>query len=360
MTVITRAVPAALLAVTLALSACGQTPQTAATAGTPAVSAADAQVNAALDAFAQDLARHLQSPELRATILQQTDARFDGDRETLYAALARAPLGGGTVESLLASGPGETLHPLGTVTGSVRNLQVAVRGPAWDAATHVPLVAVAPQGGDEFAPVVAYDAQGGRHVLDGRTAPSEAVVVVGVNERVDAQGHVMIPIDVHAGAAPPSPVPSGTVPSSPGLSAQACDSWERLSSLYVRDDHEPWVRGDPEIYVQLGSNSRDGLYVGSLPDVNDENRWYTPNRDLIRWSSTTLGSWMMYLWYERDGGSSVTLTFGADVRGVNGSVSYTVADGDDQMGHAALAFGDRLSTFALDTGDVRWWRSGCK
>ncbi|THF86475.1 DUF3103 family protein [Deinococcus sp. KSM4-11] len=288
------------------------------------------------------------SPELRATIDQQTATRFDGDRETLYATLARTPLSSGTVESLLASGPGVTLSSLSTLTGSVKDLQVAVRGPAWNIKAQVPLVAFAPQGGDEFAPVTAYDAQGGRHVLDAHTLPTEPVVVVGVNERLDAQGNVMKPIDASASSVPPT------------LSAQACDSWEHLTSVYVRDDHEPWIRGDPEIYVQLGSNSHDGLYQGSLPDVNDENKWYYPNRDLIRWSTTSLGSWMMYLWYERDGGSSITLTFGADVKGVNGSVAYTVADGDDQMGHATLAFVDRLKSFALDTGDVRWWRSGCK
>ncbi|GGL15230.1 DUF3103 family protein [Deinococcus radiotolerans] len=352
---LTRALAPALLGLTLALASCGQTPgaQPTPEAAQPAApGAADTQTNAALERFAQDLARQLPNPDLRRAVQEQVALRFDGDQETLFSTLAVRPAGQSTVQGLLTRG-GLSVSALNDVTRAVPHLQVAVRGPQWNPDTYTPLVAVAAQGGDEFAPVVAFDAQGRRHVLDGRTPPSQPVVVVGVAERVDDQGNVMIPAATQAGAATLSEPGAG-------IGAQACDSWERLISLYVRDDHEPWSRGDPEIYVQLGSNSHDGLYLGSLTDVNDENKWYTPNRDLIRWTSATMGNWMMYLWYERDGGSSITLTFGADVKGVNGSVSYTVADGDDQMGHATLAFGDRLQRFALDTGDVRWWRGGCE
>ncbi|WP_157445111.1 DUF3103 family protein [Deinococcus actinosclerus] len=368
MPTLTRVLTPALLALTVALGACGQTPTTSAPAGagaarpadpTPvsaapvgaAPGAADAQVNAALERFAQQLARQLPDPELRRAVQDQAALRFDGDQETLFSALAARPAGATTVQGLLTRG-GLSASALDDVTRRVTNLQVAVRGPQWNAAEYTPLVAVAAQG-DEFAPVVAFDAQGRRHTLDARTPPTQPVVVVGVAERVDEQGRVMVPAATRAGA-------TAVTDPAASVGAQACDSWERLISLYVRDDHEPWTRGDPEIYVQLGSNSRDGLYVGSLPDVNGENKWYEPRRDLVRWSSTTMGNWMMYLWYERDGGGSLTLTIGADVKGVNGSVSYTVADGDDQMGHATLAFGDRLQRFALDTGDVRWWRGGCE
>ena len=144
-----------------------------------------------------------------------------------------------------------------------------------------------------------------------------------------------------------------------GLGAQACDNKERLKSVYVRDNHEPWTRGDPEIYVKLGSNKINNVYTGSLADVNDTKKWYAINRDLVTWNSTSVGNWMMYFWYERDGGSSITITLNGSYKGVGGNVSYTIADGDDRMGNALVGFGERLSTSSLDTGDVRWYRGAC-
>ncbi|GMA15429.1 DUF3103 family protein (plasmid) [Deinococcus metallilatus] len=340
----------ACLSFALLASACMQANPPSATTPTPEQSASsDAAVNAALHTFARQLARALPNPEVRAAIQQQANLRFDGDSEALYRTLAVQPAGGTTLEALIAGqgvGAQSTearLQALRAVTSQVSGLQVAVRGGSWDTASEVPLVAVAPQGGDEFAPVTAYDAAGQVHTLDARQVPSQPVVVVGVNERTDEQGNLI----------------AGLVSPGSALGTQSCDNKERLKSVYVRDKHEPWVRGDPEIYVKLGSNKIDNVYTGSLINVNDTNRWYDIGRDLVTWSSTSVGNWMMYFWYERDGGSSITVTLNGEYKGVGGSVSFHIADGDDRMGNALVGFGERQTTSTLDTGDVRWTRGAC-
>ncbi len=348
----------ALAFVSLALlaSACTQAAAPGAEASSPlsVTTSADAAVNTALDAFAQQLARAMSNPDLQKVVQQQASLRFDGDSEALYRTVSAQRVGGLTFESLVAGqglssqSSASRLQALRAITGGVSGLQIAVRGGAGQLGARVPLVAVAPQGADEFAPVKAYDAAGQLHILDARHPPTQAVVVVGVNERTDEQGNLI------AGR-----LPGGAGLDGAGLGAQACDNKERLKSVYVRDNHEPWIRGDPEIYVKLGSNKINNVYTGSLVDVNDTKKWYTINRDLVTWNSTSVGNWMMYFWYERDGGSSITITLNGSYKGVGGSVSYTIADGDDRMGNALVGFGERLSTSALDTGDVRWYRGAC-
>lgn len=273
------------LTLSLLLAACGRqtTPAdpVAATPSAQAPTSAQAQTNAALDSFARQLAVSLTEPGVRSLIAQQTALEFDGDTEALYTTLA--PQGTGKVTFAQALSSGLSTQSLNALVAQIPKLNIAVRGGKWDPTHTIPWVAVAPEGGDEFAPVVAYDAQGRAHQLDSRKVPEVPLVVVGVNERVDAEG-ALLPQSSH--------IPEGQ---SPALTAQGCYS-VKLVQLDLYDDMEPWTKGKAEIYVAV---SGPGIgWHGQLRMVTAPGDYF----DAIQSFGCTNGDVRFY-WYERDGGS---------------------------------------------------------
>ncbi|CAM3629162.1 DUF3103 domain-containing protein [Deinococcus saxicola] len=274
-----------VLTLGLLLAACGQqATNTGSVAATPSASAptsAQAQTNAALDTFARQLAVSLTEPGVRSLIAQQTALAFDGDTEALYSTLASQSTGKGTFAQTLSSGLGA--QSLNALSAQIPKLNIAVHGGKWDSARVTPWVAVAPEGGDEFAPVVAYDAQGQAHQLDSRKAPEMPVVVVGINERVDDTGALLpesLPVPVQK---------TGT------LTAQGCYS-VKLVRLDLYDDKEPWTRGKAEIYVAV---SGPGIgWRGHMRMITAPGDYL----DAIQGFGCTDGDVRFY-WYEADGGS---------------------------------------------------------
>jgi hypothetical protein len=273
------------LTLSLLLAACGQ--QT--TAGDPvavtpsaqAPTSDQAQTNAALDTFARQLAVSLTEPGVRSLIAEQTALAFDGDTEALYTSLASQSTGTGTFAQALSSGL--SAQGLQTLAAKIPKLNIAVRGGAWDHAGVIPWVAVSPEGGDEFAPVVAYDARGQAHQLDSRRAPEVPVVVVGVNERVDDTG-ALLPESL--------PMP---VQRTGNLTAQGCYS-VKLVRVDLYDDKEPWTRGKAEIYVAV---SGPGIgWRGHMRMITEPGDYL----DAIQAFGCTDGDVRFY-WYEADGGS---------------------------------------------------------
>jgi hypothetical protein len=277
---LSRTVPFTLT-LSLLLAACGQqsTLDPVAAAHTPTV--AQMQTNAELHTFAKQLAATLTEPSVRSMIAQQTALEFDGDTEALYSSLASQSTGTKTFAQALSFGLGaQSLNALAVQTPK---LNIAVRGGKWDHAGVIPWVAVSPEGGDEFAPVVAYDAQGQVHQLDSRRAPEVPVVVVGINERVDDTG-ALLPESL------PMPVQTtGT------LMAQGCYS-VKLVRLDLYDDKEPWTRGKAEIYVAV---SGPGIgWRGHMRMITEPGDYL----DAIQSFGCTDGDVRFY-WYEADGGS---------------------------------------------------------
>lgn len=280
-----RTLPVALT-LSLLLAACGQQATTAGqgeadpVAAAPAPTSAQIQTNAALDTFARQLAMTLKEPGVRSLIAQRTALAFDGDTEALYSTLAAQSTGNGTFAQALASGI--SAQSLSALAAQMPKLNIAVHGGQWNHASVVPWVAVAPEGGDEFAPVMAYDAQGGAHQLDSRKAPAMPVVVVGINERVDDTG-ALLPESL--------PMP---VKSTDRLTAQGCYS-VKLVRVDLYDDKEPWTRGKAEIYVAV---SGPGIgWRGHLRMVTAPGDYL----DAIQSFGCTDGDVRFY-WYEADGG----------------------------------------------------------
>lgn len=272
------------LTLSLLLAACSQQPvpadQAAAAPSFQAPTAAQAQTNAALDTFARQLAVSLMDPGVRSLIAEQTALAFDGDTEALYTSLASQSTGTKTFAQALSSGLGA--QSLQALAVQVPKLNIAVRGGQWDHAGVTPWVAVSPEGGDEFAPVVAYDAQGQAHQLDSHKAPAMPVVVVGVNERVDDTG-ALLPESL--------PIP---VQRTGNLTAQGCYS-VKLVRVDLYDDKEPWTRGKAEIYVAV---SGPGIgWRGHMRMITEPGDYL----DAIQSFGCTDGDVRFY-WYEADGG----------------------------------------------------------
>ncbi|MFB9993131.1 DUF3103 family protein [Deinococcus oregonensis] len=308
MTLSSRFLPLTL-SLPLLFTACGQPNTPVPAANTAAPTGTQAQTNTALHTLARQLAGTVTNPGVRTLIAQQAALEFDGDTEVLYSTLASQSTGTGTFAQALSSGLGA--QSLNTLATQIPRLNIAVRGGTWDAARISPLVAVAPEGGDEYAPVIAYDAQGNVHQLDSRAAPHQPVIVVGVNERVDDQGALL----------------SQSRPAAPGststLAAQGCYA-VKLVRLDLYDDMEPWTKGKAEIWVAVKG---PGIgWHGQLRMVTEPGDYL----DAIQSFGCTDGDVRFY-WYEKDG---TNLDFNISVDGY--SFGIKIDDGDDFLGSITM------------------------
>lgn len=356
------------LALALLLAACGSNQQ-------PPAQGGDTQINGSLEQMARVFARSMSDASLRSVIKEAATKRFDGDTEVLYQDLAAQKLmTGQTVEQQLALAYQQELQAqraVGTLSLSAASeklaalaqsnprLQVAVRGKleAWDPSAYTPLVAFAPEGVEDtaLAQVTAYDGQGRVHLLDAQKEPQQPVIVIGLNERINDQGE-LLPLFVPSGSGEFTLLPSPPAATA-SVEAQARND-EKLHALYLRDKHEPWIRGDPEIMLKVASQKipHNGPYAGGFNNADDTGKWYYYYRPLFYWTSTNVGNWIIYFWYERDGGSSVTVSVNASYRGVGVNASFTIQDGDDRMGHALVDIAQRYQWTRHDTGDIVWYR----
>lgn len=344
--------------------------------------------NAALRELAQGLAVLLQDPQVRHLVKEQVGQKFDGDFEVLYRDLAnqrlasaqtfRQALGGAVGRAQKSAGKPVgrrgSLVDLDALAAALPQLQISmpVGFEDWDAENVAPLVAFVPVNGDDndLSEVEAYDAAGRRHLLDAQVAPEFPVVVVGLNERTDSNGYLR-PEFVHPSSrnrvvekfVEDPADPGGDVvyeQNSPTLSivpSNVCDArthaygdQEIMYQVKINNDHEPWVKGSPEIYATYAFPNGQAGVRGQffMSNVDNEGQWYTINGPLFYWHST-YGNVFAMAFYEQDGSNwgTVNLTLG--------SFSYTLAitDGDDPMGATVVNFLDPICG-SYSTGDAEF------
>lgn len=318
------------LSLSLILAACGQPGTPAPDTSTPTGSAAQQQTNAALHTLARQLAVAVMDPAVRTVIAQQAALEATGDTEALYSTLAVQSTGTRTFAQALSAGLGS--QSLGALTAQVPNLHVAVRGGAWDGGS-TPLVAVAAEGGNEYAPVTAYDAQGRVHILDARKMPDSPILVVGVNERVDANGAALPGALVEAQNTP-------VQDAQPTLTAQGCYA-VHLGAVRVIDDMEPWTKGDAEIY--LAAKAPGLLWHGRINEATD------PGHYAVSLPLGCADGEVKFYWYERDGAN---LDFEISVAGTGFGIK--IDDDNDFMGSVVMGkwLFDGATTDFRDMGNV--------
>lgn len=138
---------------------------------------------------------------------------------------------------------------------------------------------------NEWAPVEAFDRNGGAHRLDGRVVPTMPVLVVGIN-RSKAHRAGMAYVNRYlqaAGMQSKSPLAlAGTSTLATGIETSM------LTRIRLANDQEPWISGAAEIFAVVSGVQPDQakatLTVVDLPYLDNDGTDYSPNQILVFWS----------------------------------------------------------------------------
>ncbi|MCZ7414377.1 MULTISPECIES: DUF3103 family protein [unclassified Streptomyces] len=147
-----------------------------------------------------------------------------------------------------------------------------------------PLVAVATQDDDAMT-VTAYDSRGRAHTLDAAEAPRQAVYVIdldmsqAVSAGLDLLAEELTDHGLH---------PAASDRKAPTDLAAAGGFWTtKVDSVYLKDDEEPWISGDAEIFSLVSGFGLDGkvrVDPVDMPYLDTDERTYYPNQVLVNWS----------------------------------------------------------------------------
>lgn len=280
-------------------------------------------INDALDSLAKLFAVAVTDETLRKDIYNGVAEKFDGDANVLYRTLVTTSgVRSGLADAYrlgLAGQPTETeaLSAVDSMVNDVPRFQVAVPDglDAWDPGAYAPLVAYMPDGVDDttLQTVTAYDAAGKAYTLDAQVAPTEPVIVLGLNERTDDAGALLPPF-------------SDTWETEPTDPPSAQGSYQvRMVKVNLINDKEPWARGSAEISMRAKGA---GLSYGDSDwaSLNQSEDWWYGPREL----GTTTGD-VRFVWWEDDGGD---FDFTLEFKGVG--LSIKMCDCDDQIGNILL------------------------
>ena len=307
---------------------------------TPSVDDALIEIDNNLETIAKVVAQAINNPDVLSAISEAAAERFDGDTEVLFKdlsvetqeqmAVALSTLSAQEGQKLTTAAASNELQVLSTFTP---RLQIAVYGDPEDISSDT-LVTYAPVGVNEkdVKEIKAFDAEGKVHILDGQIAPSEPVIVVGINERTNNEG-ILLP-QFQADSAKPE---------ASNLETQACYKNVLVDRVYLRDDKEPWFKGDPEIRLIAKSTDEYLLYHGSFTNVNDEKKWYYPGR-FLGCTSTDV----VFYWYEDDG---TKLEFTPKYKDF--SLTIKIDDDDDFIGEVKIPYYYiYYNSISWDLGDI--------
>lgn len=139
----------------------------------------------------------------------------------------------------------------------------------WDGGADL-LVAYAPlDDSDASVSLIARSVKYGYEVaLDPETPPETPTLIVGLGEPAEQPAP---PLTELAGFALPPGEENPIVPD-----ANDTNSYIGVRWVMILDDHEPWYKGDPEVYVKVTQwrNGVDIKHTVDLPGVNKEFKWY--------------------------------------------------------------------------------------
>ena len=190
--------------------------------------------------FAKMLAASLNDKELRRFVKTEVGKRFDDDYDFLLSKAALLKVGDSDFSSKLKNGfvlgrnKGEEIFR--TVAQNPRlHVAVPIAFEKWDDARQLPLVAVAVGARErETNYLKAFDANGKVYLIDANKEPDLPVIVLGNNERADANGEYKRPLNL---------------PSSGRALGHTSGVYEKITWIKCPnlDEIESWYRGRPEL-----------------------------------------------------------------------------------------------------------------
>jgi hypothetical protein len=135
---------------------------------------------------------------------------------------------------------------------------------------------------NEYAAVEAFDRNGKSHRLDGRTAPTVPVLVVGINRREAHRAGVALMNRHLQLAGMQGKAPMAMAPLSTNIETT------KLDRIRLNNDQEPWISGAAEIFAVVSGVQPDQpkatLTVVDMPYLDNDGTDYTPNQIMIFWS----------------------------------------------------------------------------
>jgi hypothetical protein len=212
------------------------------------------------------------------------------------------------------------------------------------------VVAFSPvQDESEVEGIDAYVVKTGEHVvLNPNEAPEVPTLVIAAREKpLCSSGLSLTPLAPPPQEAEP-PQEKGGDSSISTTSNSESHSWIGIPSLKLLNDHEPWIRGKPEIYVLVGQSFKTTPSPSrvDLEHVNDENKWYflgeSPTEafnlvgPLYFFFDENYSDVTHFQFMESDGGGSVKLTTQVEFMGVKVGLEWSVGGGDDNLGARAV------------------------
>lgn len=315
--------------------------------------------NKKLDLLSKALAKQMVDKKMRLLLKNEIITKFDGDYEVLMQKLffkknaqftyfKKQLLNEYAKLSMLEGVFNKSLGVKG-LEEFIKNeklLQIAVPyyGDKWDVETEIPIVVYLPYGVDEekIGVVKGYDSEGNEIFLPIDKDPGKPVVVIGFNERIKIINANLqtLPDDGEGGGGySPPPTPHG-----PRIDG----GWEYLEGIKIYNDHEPFLKGKPEIYIVVGLQTGTSVKK-ELTDVDEENIYYYYHLGLFRWYWSTYGVYYKIEVAEHDAGDwTITVSY------KDGSISITIPDGDDSLGEGLVHKNDPYNE-KYDTGDSSFW-----
>jgi Protein of unknown function (DUF3103) len=315
------------------------------------VELSDSEINSSLDALSKLFASAVTDEEFRYTIHDSVAERFDGDTDVLWDALAEKPGARSTLAKVAARQKGITTlsaqQAVDQLADEIPRFQIAVpeNFDAWNPADYTPLVAYMPEGVEDttLKTITAYDAAGQSFQLDAQVAPTQPVIVLGLNERTDDSGNLL----KSQQATPSQQVSSGSETSTnAATSAAAAATYEvRVTLVHLVHDMEPWAKGDAEISMKAKSRGCSGTEYqdSNWAYLNNDGDWWGDDEDRVVGSTSC--DVVFYWWEDDGGGADFTLGYGGFSLGVK------MDDGDDLIGGIQLAH----SKFQGASGDHSAW-----
>lgn len=156
-----------------------------------------------LDEFAAVLAHALEDARVRHAVHDAESERFDGAPEVLLKHLRGRTVSGRTFRDAVVAAiresrgasPAKARETFRRIAKLSPRLQIAVpvHLDEWDPDTFTPPVTIASEGvrEEDYETLILYGTSGAVEYADADVVPDHPVIVVGLNERTDAQGAVL-------------------------------------------------------------------------------------------------------------------------------------------------------------------------
>ncbi|MGW9437013.1 DUF3103 family protein [Streptomyces sp. NPDC055607] len=172
---------------------------------------------------------------------------------------------------------------------------------------------VAGEADEDATTINAYDGEGRVHVLDARTTPDRAVLVVGINSGRTLKAGLEQMRSALNEQGIKSQLPGEAAEQGQAGRAGVSAGYDAtlLENVYLKDDLEPWHKGAAEIYALVAGVNPQGqpqVDTVQMPYLDWDKQMYAPHQILVNWSHFKFNAADMVMMEEDTGANYADLT----------------------------------------------------